>query len=1047
MKKILNILFSSKLTLILLLIFALGTGIATFIEDKYDTLAAQKIVYNARWFEVLMALLIINFIGNIRKYNLLSKKRFFGFIFHFAFVLLILGAGVTRYFGFSGTMYIREGKSSNIIYSTETYLKVKSKNNSQNFSKDVLLPISENAPNSFNFKVEINDKANIKISYRDFIKNAVEVVNENAKNGSDILELRVVKGNDVVVLYIKDGEIKNIGKLNLAFNNNSDPAAIKVVKKGSILYIHSSYDIIQTTMQETEADVILQDSTKEFKPDHIYRTDGVMFVFSNFYKNATTRWTSGNEGEMNPDVLLVDISVNNRIREVPIFCITKNISEFQDVEIDENRFSIGWGVKEFKLPFSLYLDHFQVERYPGSMNPSAYKSEITLIDSAKNLSEKHSIFMNNVLDYSGYRFFQSSYDVDEKGTILSVNHDFWGTWISYLGYIFICIGAFLTLINKNSRFTAMRQSIKEMRSERKAGILTMILFLCFSGPGFSQSISYKPISRDHADKLGHLIVQTYDGRFEPLHTLACEVVHKISRRDVFNAEPKGTLNAMQTFWDMLLDPQFWKTQKIIYIRENKVKEVLEIEGNASYNELFDLDFNYKLGKYVQEALKKKPAGQNAFDKEIIKLDERANICRMVYDGSMLKLFPINNSPTYLWVDANDTLAYYPLQGALKGINEDLQLHIFNYTNIMRLYYDRIIDARQTGDYSQADKMIEYIRTIQRRSSASEILPSERKVDLEIFYNDAKIFENLRNIYGVLSLLLLAVAFFENFSLRKNKWSGRILNGLIVLLGIGFVYHTFGLGLRWYLSGHAPWSNGYEALLTVAWGSLLAGFYFMRYSKITLASTALLAFAFLMTAGHSSYDPQLTNLQPVLKSYWLILHVAIITISYGFLGLGFMLGLINLLLFGCKSDKNSLRIDSLVAELTRINEMNLEIGLFLATIGTFLGAVWANESWGRYWGWDAKETWALVIILVYAIILHLRLVPKLKSAYIFNVASVIGFGSVIMTFVGVNYYLSKGMHSYGTGDTPAFPLWAWMMILIIASLIIFAGVKQKELKKE
>jgi cytochrome c-type biogenesis protein CcsB len=273
----------------------------------------------------------------------------------------------------------------------------------------------------------------------------------------------------------------------------------------------------------------------------------------------------------------------------------------------------------------------------------------------------------------------------------------------------------------------------------------------------------------------------------------------------------------------------------------------------------------------------------------------------------------------------------------------------------------------------------------------------------------------------------------------------ILNFFIIVLGLAFLYHTYGLGLRWYLSGHAPWSNGYEALLLIGWGGLLAGFSFIRYSKITLAATALLAFFVLMTAGHSSYDPQLTNLQPVLKSYWLIIHVAVITISYGFLGLGFILGLFNLFISLFKTRKNAMHFGMIIEELTYINEMNLAIGLVLATMGTFLGGVWANESWGRYWGWDAKETWALVIIIVYAVILHLRLVPKLKNPYLFNTASVLGFGSVIMTFIGVNYYLSKGLHSYGAGETPVFPVWAWVIILLVVSLIILAGLKERNLK--
>jgi ABC-type transport system involved in cytochrome c biogenesis permease subunit len=201
----------------------------------------------------------------------------------------------------------------------------------------------------------------------------------------------------------------------------------------------------------------------------------------------------------------------------------------------------------------------------------------------------------------------------------------------------------------------------------------------------------------------------------------------------------------------------------------------------------------------------------------------------------------------------------------------------------------------------------------------------------------------------------------------------------------------------------------------------------------------------MTASLSSYDPQLTNLQPVLKSYWLIIHVATLTISYGFLGLGFILGIMNLFIYLSKTKDNNTRLDLLIAENTYIIEMNLIIGLILATLGTFLGAVWANESWGRYWGWDAKETWALIITLTYSIIIHMRFIPKLKGIFAFNIASVLGFSSVLMTFVGVNYYLSKGMHSYGAGDTPIFPLWAWGTIFAIIILIFVAGIKEKKNK--
>lgn len=291
-----------------------------------------------------------------------------------------------------------------------------------------------------------------------------------------------------------------------------------------------------------------------------------------------------------------------------------------------------------------------------------------------------------------------------------------------------------------------------------------------------------------------------------------------------------------------------------------------------------------------------------------------------------------------------------------------------------------------------------------------------------------------------------LAFIDNLRSNRIKILSITLNIFIAFLFAGFMYHTYGLAMRWYLSGHAPWSNGYEALLLVSWASLLAGFSFSKYSRITLAATTLLAFLTLMTASHSSYDPQLTNLQPVLKSYWLIIHVATLTISYGFLGLGLVLGLFNMVIYILKTNHNYKRLSLITRELTYINEMTITIGLLLATVGTFLGGVWANESWGRYWGWDAKETWALVITVVYTIIIHLRLAPKIKGEFIFNVASIIGFGSVLMTFIGVNYYFTKGLHSYGSGDTPVFPIYLWFVLSFIIALIIIAGINKRRIDK-
>ena len=509
----------------------------------------------------------------------------------------------------------------------------------------------------------------------------------------------------------------------------------------------------------------------------------------------------------------------------------------------------------------------------------------------------------------------------------------------------------------------------------------------------------------------------------------------------------GKMDAMQVFMDMLLNSDYWKSQKIITEREKPVQDILGISGNmATFNDFFDKSGNYKLRSFVDESFRKKPADRNTFDKEIIKVDERANICMMVLNGSMLKIFPLQASKNNSWVAWDDSLAMQPLGGSLSILNDDLQLQRFSFRSMMALYMQEVYKGAKYGNYDRADKIMGYMNNIQRQSSAANILPSERKVALEIHYNKSKIFTNLLWFYCYISLALLVLCFIDILSARKNRLVDGITWLFIGLLGLAFLYHTYGMILRWYLTEHAPWSTGYEALLLIGWGGVLAGFFFIRNSKITLAATSLLAFFVLLTATISSYDPQLTNLQPVLKSYWLIIHVACLTISYGFLGLGAVLGLITMLIYIVKTKKNQDRLDLVTTELTHINEMTLTIGLFLATIGTFLGGIWANESWGKYWGWDAKETWALVIVITYTIILHLRFIKDMRGEFIFNVGAVLGSASVMMTFFGVNYYLSKGLHSYAAGEKTIFPMWAWVAIFGVLALITIAGIRQKRLKR-
>ncbi len=1043
MKKILDTLFSSRMTLILLLILAIVIGSATFVEEKFDTDTARELIYNTRWFEFVFLLLVINFIGQLPKYNLFSKKKAPGFLFHFAFIIIILGSAITRYYGYTGTMHIRQGEKATTFFSSETYLRILTPENKQS---DLLVHLGQFTKNDFHHKIETADKKIVDIDFKNYIKNAVDSMVENAADGIDIIELVLPGKNGRESVYLKDGEVNDMGPISISFNNPSKPDAINIIEKDGKTFITSPFDIKRTKMPEMFNDTIKKDVQTEFKEKTLHETPAGVFVFKKLYKKAKIKLVSSKDDEKGVDALGVVITINGKKHDVQILGGSSYLARYQDLDLDGYKFKIAYGLKERDLPFSITLNRFILDRYAGSMSPSSFTSDVTLNDTRNNLTKQTKIFMNNVLDYDGYRFFQSSYDPDEQGTILSVNHDFYGTWVSYIGYFLMALGFFLTLFNRNSRYILLSKSIRTIRQARKAAAIIIVL-LGLSSLSFAQTTA-SHINAAQADKFAHLIVQTYDGRFEPAHTLAYDVMHKLARKDKFEIEGVGQMNAMQVFMDMILNAEFWKDQKIIYIKEKSVQDILGINDKyASYNNFFDANGNYKLKTFAETSFRKKQSEQNIFDKEIIKVDERANICMMTFNGSMLKLFPIQGSPNNSWTSWDDSMATVPLTGSIKILNDDLQLRELTYRNIMGLYLQELYKGTKTGNYERPEKILSYIASMQRQSSAAKLIPSEDKVNLEIHYNKSQIFVFLcYGCYAMLSIILLILSFIDILSTKKNiilKW---LLNIFIFLLVCAFLYHTYGLILRWYLTGHAPWSTGYEALLLIAWGGLLAGFFFIRNSKITLAATTLLAFFVLMTASHSSYDPQLTNLQPVLKSYWLVIHVATLTISYGFLGLGFILGLINLFIYLFKNKKNHQRLDVVTNELSHINEMNLTIGLFLATVGTFLGGIWANESWGKYWGWDAKETWALVIVITYTIVLHLRFVPKLKSEYAFNISAVLGYSSVLMTFFGVNYYLSKGLHSYAAGDTPVFPMWAWISIFSVFALIIAAGIKQRSIRK-
>jgi cytochrome c-type biogenesis protein CcsB len=410
------------------------------------------------------------------------------------------------------------------------------------------------------------------------------------------------------------------------------------------------------------------------------------------------------------------------------------------------------------------------------------------------------------------------------------------------------------------------------------------------------------------------------------------------------------------------------------------------------------------------------------DKEMMKIDERVNILYMIYKGDFMKLFPLKNG-TRDW-----GLPQEALQKA--GSKED--------SLFLKGIMPVLSDALQTNNISTVRRISESIAGYQKRFS-QYALPSQSKTSAELLYYRLGIFERLFPFYATIGVIMLIGLI--TMVIRGRKGTSLFVKVLGWLLFAGFMFHTLGLALRWYIAGHAPMSNGYESMIFISWATLLAGFIFSRKSAFALSATAVLASMTLMVAHLSFMDPEITNLVPVLKSYWLTLHVSVITGSYGFLGLGAILGLITLILLSLSNDKNHERISNTIDELTVINYKTLTLGLYFLTIGTFLGAVWANESWGRYWGWDPKETWSLITIIIYSIVIHSRRIPGMKDIFIFNLISLFAFSSVLMTYFGVNYYLS-GMHSYASGDTAPVPSFVYIIVIILAALSFLAYSKYR-----
>ena len=679
----------------------------------------------------------------------------------------------------------------------------------------------------------------------------------------------------------------------------------------------------------------------------------------------------------------------------------------------------GAGTGNFSLPFSVKLNDFRLERYPGSHSPMSYESDL-VIKQENEFSFTATVRMNKVIEVNGYRLFQSSFDRDELGTVLSVSYDRPGMQLTYTGYFLLFVGFMLTLFSQNSRFGRLRRELSEMK---KNVPFCLFLLLGLSGGIFgAQTLGAQSpsVSSLHAEKFGQLVVLNPNGRLEPVNSYTSAILRKL-----YGAEKLNGFTSDQFFLNLLSFPDEWG--KVPFIKVDN-KEILKRFGRdgkyVAWQDVFDKNGNYVLADEVNAIYLKSAAERKRLDLDLLKLDESVNIVYQIMQHQLLPLFPDENNAQGKWYSAGDSLNVFQGKDSLF------------VSKIMDWYLYELNHGVRSNDWKEADNVVDMIQIFQQAKSKTPVIDNQ-KIRAELLYNQLDLFFWCRLAYLILGGILLFIACGE--MITDFKWGRKLNIPLIALLVVAFLTHTTGVLLRWYISGHAPWANAYESMVCTSWMLVGCGLLFARRFPILPALAGLLGGIMLFVAGLNHLNPEITPLVPVLQSYWLMSHVAVIMIGYVFFALCALTGLFNLILMSLLTTANQLRLRFRIRELTLLNEMAMILGLFFMTAGTFLGAIWANVSWGRYWGWDPKETWALISIVVYALVLHLRFVPLLKgkTEWCFNLLSVVSILSVLMTWFGVNYYLS-GLHSYGKTEGSGEGLWIWGIgLCVVLALAILA----------
>ena len=642
------------------------------------------------------------------------------------------------------------------------------------------------------------------------------------------------------------------------------------------------------------------------------------------------------------------------------------------------------GMKEEKLPFSLCLQKFEAKMHDGTNAVADYSSKFTVID-GDDKSEGE-VSMNNIYSHRSYRLYQSSYDEDGKGSVLAINADPYGIPVTYTGYALLFISLVWMLFDPKGGY---RKLLKSPLLKKGALITALILSMgdiqTLHAESATGNLQNAVLPKETAEKFGELHI-LYNDRICPVQTFALDFCKKI-----YGARSYQGLTAEQVLSGWVFYGNTWANEPFIKIKSGEMKTAMNLPDYASLNTFFNREMGgYTIGQYVQEYYN---GQQDKFHQQAADIDGKIQIIMELREGISLKVLPytftknVKATKDHSFIKAGTTTWFSPVDKLPQAVEHQHALYIRNVFSLLN-------GDVKAGNTSRVNVFFVKMKKYQEVSSGNS-LPTATQYKAERINNAFP----FATILFMANLTLGFIALFYTIYRMTKKKEIKVLNiALPILLGVSFLTLTFGLALRWIISGNIPMSNGYESMLTVAWFVMLISILMQLRIRIVMVFGFLISGFFLLVSHINQMDPAIGQMMPVLNSPLLSIHVSIIMMSYALLSLTFICGIMGI----CMRSHGE--------ELQALSRVFLYPALTCMGFGIFIGAIWANVSWGNYWSWDSKETWALITFMIYAVVVHTQSLPVFRKPLVYHIYITLAFLSIAMTYFGVNYFLT-GMHSY------------------------------------